>query len=239
MAHGSELQSRTPRVSFYRRVIWALTALSSLALATPLILVLSPVAQAQEATAPQEATVPGGFDLAPLSAEVRAAAEAAREAEARALEAAESARSAAINGERARGNTVSNGNGVAELQRGARYAGGFSNRNFHGFGIYEFGEGATLKYEGAFRDGHMDGDGIYYWRSGGRYAGHRKEGARDGAGVYYFADGRRFEGLWSGDARNGPGVEWSASGRVRRAGVWRDNGYVGETANAAAAGAEG
>jgi hypothetical protein len=229
MTHASALQSRAPRISLFRRAIWALTALSSLALAAPSALVLASPAQAQE-----EAEAVPMPDLAALSPQIREAAGQAREAEAQALEAADTARNAALNGRRARGHTVTNGNGLAEFRGGASYAGNFTNGAIDGFGVYEFGEGSTIKYEGEFSDGQVSGFGVYYWRSGGRYAGHRVEGAREGSGVYFFPDGTRFEGAWSGDARNGPGVEWSADGRLRSAGLWRNDAYVGRIPNSEA-----
>jgi hypothetical protein len=196
--------------------------IKSLALAALSVLFLTAApAFAQDAPAPPVA--PSGYDLSLLHPDVRAAVEQARAGEAQANRAAERARSAARNGEHARGNTVTNGNGFVELPGHDTYAGGVAEGAFDGFGVYTFREGATLKYEGEFDEGAMSGAGIYSWREGARFAGTRDDGGRSGPGVHYLADGRRYEGGWSGDKRNGAGVEWAADGRVRLAGVWTNN----------------
>lgn len=195
--------------------------IKTLAAAALAAFVLAAPAQAQEQTAPP--AVQSGFDIAQLNPQVREAVEAARAAEAEAERAAERARGQARSGERARGQNTTNGAGYYELSGGATYAGGLSNSQFDGFGVYSFAEGSTLKYEGAFEAGQMHGHGIYYWRAGSRFAGQRDEGVRKGFGVHHFADGRRYEGAWENDARHGPGVEWTADGRVAGAGIWTNN----------------
>lgn len=56
-------------------------------------------------------------------------------------------------------------------------------------------------YEGEFREGQFDGEGVYIWEDGDRYIGRFKEGHLSGNGVMIYTNGERVEGLWENDQR--------------------------------------
>jgi hypothetical protein len=55
-------------------------------------------------------------------------------------------------------------------------------------------------YVGNFRHNQIHGQGTFYSSTGGRYVGEYKQGRMDGYGVYTFPDGTtRIVGEWSDD----------------------------------------
>lgn len=185
---------------------------------------------ARNRPAPPPAT-PATYDVAQLNPQVRAAAEAARNAESRANAAAQRGRAAAQQAEQTGNYEPREGYGVSDGSggyAGNRYSGQFRDGTFSGLGVYVWGDNTNnrdraLRYEGEFGAGNINGVGVHQWRDGERYAGTFRNGVRGGGpGVGRLANGRRYEGEWSGDAYNGHGVLWTADGRVAQAGVWRN-----------------
>eukprot|EP00808_Paulinella_micropora_P004536 g43591.t1 len=62
------------------------------------------------------------------------------------------------------------------------------------------------RYEGEFKDGQRNGQGVQTWPFGKRYEGEWKDDKRNGQGVMTLPDGQRYEGEWKDDKRNGQGV---------------------------------
>jgi hypothetical protein len=81
-------------------------------------------------------------------------------------------------------------------------------------------------YSGEYRDGKMNGRGVYTWANGDRYDGQWRDDRRHGSGVYALANGSRYEGEFRDNEANGRGVFTYADGRVRQ-GEWRDGKLVG------------
>jgi len=67
-------------------------------------------------------------------------------------------------------------------------------------------------YDGEWRDGKMDGNGVYLFSDGFTYEGRFKEGQPDGQGVAYYPDGQRYEGQWGGGRYAGRGETFALSG---------------------------
>jgi hypothetical protein len=94
----------------------------------------------------------------------------------------------------------------------------------NGWGVYEWKTGSNNgdKYVGEFKDGYMEGYGVYTWHSGEKYVGAWVKGLQAGYGTQYYADGTKSSGYWldskvpgtkytsaaciGGDCENGYGV---------------------------------
>ena len=61
-------------------------------------------------------------------------------------------------------------------------------------------------YEGSYRAGKRQGQGVYTFRRGGSYAGNYARNAKSGAGRMVNRDGSTYEGSWRVDKRHGEGV---------------------------------
>src|SRR6267143_24691 len=79
------------------------------------------------------------------------------------------------------------------------WSGDCKNGLAQGVGVLQwFKDGkAHSRYEGEYRDGKLNGRGVYTWVSGGRYEGELKDNKPNGRGVFTFADGDRYEGSWT------------------------------------------
>ena len=61
-----------------------------------------------------------------------------------------------------------------------------------------------IVYDGAWKDNVKEGYGVEYFPDvNGRYEGEFKAGKREGDGVYYWESGDRYEGKW-GPSFNSP-----------------------------------
>jgi hypothetical protein len=203
-------------------------------------------AQANAARAAMTTLNRPAFSVDLLPADLKAAAEAARRAQASANARASAARDAAAQAETAPGRASIVGaggdsydaqiSGGAPNGYGARvsgnstnagdlYRGQLSNGQRSGVGVYEFADNpgnsgaGALRYEGEHQSDTARGLGVTYWRNGDRFAG---EARPDGTlrGVLTFANGQRYEGELRDGNRNGFGIVWSADGSVAMAGRW-------------------
>jgi hypothetical protein len=192
------------------------------------------------------------FSVDLLPADLKAAAEAARRAQASANARASVARDAASQAESAPGRAsivgasgdsydaqisggAPNGYGTRvsgnTMNAGDRYRGQLSNGKSSGVGVYEYADNpgnsgaGALRYEGEHRADKTGGLGVTYWRNGDRFAG---EARTDGTsrGVLTFANGQRYEGELRDGNRNGFGVVWSSDGSVVMAGRWANGELV-------------
>ena len=89
---------------------------------------------------------------------------------------------------------------------GDYYIGLWDEQNlFHTFGEYYFkvGENEYDKYIGEFKNGEMDGKGIYIW-SGNKefYYGDWKKDKREGKGLYVWEDGYIYQGNFKDNQKN-------------------------------------
>ncbi len=64
----------------------------------------------------------------------------------------------------------------------------------------------NLLYEGEYKKGLKDGNGVYYYPSGEKYEGKFTNGVKEGKGIFYWKDGSRWEGYFKNDEMNGEGI---------------------------------
>src|SRR6267378_3877460 len=79
------------------------------------------------------------------------------------------------------------------------WSGDCKNGLAQGVGVLQwFKDGkAQSRYEGEYRDGELNGRGVYTLANGNRYEGELKDNKPNGRGVFTFADGDRYEGSWT------------------------------------------
>lgn len=78
------------------------------------------------------------------------------------------------------------------------------------------------KYEGDWKAGLEDGNGVFTWSDGTKYTGELREGAPHGTGNMEYED-KIYKGGWNNGKREGKGMQiywvkvcWNSSGRVVR-----------------------
>ncbi|HEY1154137.1 MAG TPA: hypothetical protein VGE73_09815, partial [Pseudolabrys sp.] len=195
---------------------------------------------------------PAAFSLDQISGDVKAAAEAARRAQASANARAASARDtamAAANAPGARSIVAANGDQYeAQISGGApnglgvkiagnaanagdRYRGEMRDGVSSGLGVYEFGSnpnntGGATRYEGEHVRGGASGYGVTYWRNGDNFAGQETSASGQARGVFTFANGQKYEGELRDGTRNGYGVVWAPDGTLLAAGRWANGDLV-------------
>lgn len=195
---------------------------------------------------------PAAFSLDQISGEVKAAAEAARRAQASANTRAASARDtavAAVNAPGARSIVAANGdqyeaqisggapNGLgvktsgSAANSGDRYRGEMRDGMSSGLGVYEFAAnanntGGAVRYEGEHSRGGASGYGVTYWKNGDSFAGEETSANGQSRGVFTFANGQKYEGDLRDGTRNGFGVVWAPDGTLLAAGRWANGDLV-------------
>lgn len=92
----------------------------------------------------------------------------------------------------------------------------------------------TLRYEGTFEKGLIEGKGTMTSAAGDAYEGQYHAGRRHGYGVYKSADGSRYEGEYQNNARQGRGT-LIGPGDKRTAGIFRDGKLVSPEATSSVA----
>ena len=96
--------------------------------------------------------------------------------------------------------------GKYEWNEGDYYIGLWDAQNlFHTFGEYYFkvGENEYDKYIGEFKNGEMDGIGIYIWSDNKEfYYGGWKKDKREGDGLYVWEDGYIYQGKFKDNQKN-------------------------------------
>ena len=78
-----------------------------------------------------------------------------------------------------------------------KYIGHFKNGKIEGKGIFYFNDGR--KYDGEWKDDKKEGNGIFYWNDGNKYDGEWKDGKKEGKGIFYYNNGNKYEGIWEND----------------------------------------
>nr|MBP7985343.1 phosphatidylinositol-4-phosphate 5-kinase [Bacteroidaceae bacterium] len=75
-------------------------------------------------------------------------------------------------------------------------------------------------FEGEFKNGKIDGDGIAHYSDGWKFKGSFKDGKRNGTAIEEDKDGNRFEGSYINDVRNGKFVEKDRNGNIKAKGEY-------------------
>ena len=113
------------------------------------------------------------------------------------------------------------GQGVrTSVEDATRYQGEFRDGKMNGQGVMFFPD--RKRYEGEFRDDHRTGHGVSTLLDGTRYEGEFTDGWLNGHGIATMADGSRYEGGFSHGKRNGHGIETTPDGQ-RHEGEFRDD----------------
>lgn len=108
--------------------------------------------------------------------------------------------------------------------------GSYAGPCVNGFAEGKGAASGTAKYEGGFKAGKKNGEGVKEWPNGDRYEGQFVDDRREGHGVYTWGRGpwagERYDGSYAADRRNGYGEYRYASGDVYR-GAWKDDVATG------------
>ncbi len=104
---------------------------------------------------------------------------------------------------------------------GDRYEGFWKNGLYEGEGMYYFGNG--MKHYGFFKDGEINGLGVRYYLEKGLYFGEWRNGRNNGKGIYIWPNGEKFLGSFKEDEIQGLGILTWLSGR-KIEGIWSDKG---------------
>ena len=75
-------------------------------------------------------------------------------------------------------------------------------------------------FEGDFKDGNIDGEGVAHYADGSKFKGTFKNGKRNGAAIEEDKDGNRFEGNYVDDRRDGRFVERDRNGNITAHGTY-------------------
>ncbi|KAJ8598900.1 hypothetical protein CTAYLR_010749 [Chrysophaeum taylorii] len=116
--------------------------------------------------------------------------------------------------------------GVAESEGNDRfhaYDGAWRDGMMEGGGIYRFSDGT---YEGHFKEGVPDGEGAASYPGGGRYVGTWQRGRYQGSGTMRYASGSVYAGSWKEGRRHGRGV-LTTSGGLRYRGEFQNGRFHG------------
>ena len=121
--------------------------------------------------------------------------------------------------------------GVDNADKVANWSGPCVGGIANGRGVlqwFTFGfDEVALRYEGIFRNGRLNGWGVYTETGGDRYEGNWLNGKKHGRGVIIQADGTRAEGNFSNNELNGRGVVIFYSG-ARYEGYFRNGKFHGQ-----------
>ena len=128
-------------------------------------------------------------------------------------------------------NGFAQGEGVEQWiengQSGNRLEGQFRDGRLNGHGVFTVANGA--RFEGEFRDGKLNGHAVGTYADGSRDEGEWQDGKKYGHGLMTYANGTRYEGEWQDGKKYGHGVETFANGN-RYEGEWqvsKPNGFGG------------
>jgi hypothetical protein len=116
---------------------------------------------------------------------------------------------------------------VMQPSRSFSWSGGCANGLVSGQGILQWYDNATPsdRYEGAYRDGKMNGHGVFLALDGERYEGEFKDDARTGHGVYITRRGERYEGGFERAVLQGPGTAVFTNGERYEGGFWNNRAH--------------
>lgn len=118
-------------------------------------------------------------------------------------------------------NNIATGNGTVQWylngKPSLRHEGNFREGKLNGKGVIT--DVNENRIEGDFVNGKRTGKGIIKWHNGDRYEGDFVDGKLAGKGVFIAISGDRYEGSWVDSRQEGYGELKLKSGRVDR-GIW-------------------
>ena len=90
-------------------------------------------------------------------------------------------------------------------EEGTYYVGYWDNgRQYKRGKVYD--KNNNLIYDGEYKNGVKEGNGIYYYPSGEKYEGEFVNGVKEGKGVFYWKNGNKWEGYFRNNQMNGEGI---------------------------------
>ncbi|ESL10437.1 hypothetical protein TRSC58_01830 [Trypanosoma rangeli SC58] len=117
-----------------------------------------------------------------------------------------------------------------QFPSGATYTGQYHGTKKHGVGHWVHPEGDS--YEGQFEQNRHSGWGVYViGRSGKKYVGHWRDGKMNGMGVYFFnsAETEYFVGAYKNDVKHGCGLYHFAERGNNKLQLWENGSLRKET----------
>ncbi|MDR2777349.1 MAG: hypothetical protein LBB24_01095, partial [Rickettsiales bacterium] len=120
-------------------------------------------------------------------------------------------------------------NGKGELlseERRKIYEGNFKHGTFDGEGIEYCSDGSI--YEGNFRNDKKHGQGTYKYSDGNMYKGNWENGKQHGQGTLHYSSGNVYEGNWESGKQHGHGTLHYSSGNVYE-GNWENHKRHGQS----------
>lgn len=112
-----------------------------------------------------------------------------------------------------------NGTGKFKYTNNASYEGTFKEGKPEGEGILLYSNGN--RYDGAWKNGKKAGEGALSFSNGAQYIGQFSNNFMDGFGTYTFKDGSTYTGFFEADRPNGKGTLVREDGS-KIAGLWKD-----------------
>jgi hypothetical protein len=77
---------------------------------------------------------------------------------------------------------------------------------------YQVKSGKDFRFEGYMKDGMMQGQGTYFYKSGDKYQGQWEKNKMHGQGAYIFVDGEKYVGQWKNGKMSGQGTYFYKNG---------------------------
>ena len=101
---------------------------------------------------------------------------------------------------------IRNGRGALIFGDGGAYFVGYwdNGRQYKRGKVFD--KDNNLIYDGEYKKGLKDGNGVYYYPNGEKYEGKFCNGIREGKGTFFWKDGSRWEGYFKNDEMNGEGI---------------------------------
>jgi hypothetical protein len=98
----------------------------------------------------------------------------------------------------------------------------------NGYGIFVWGKKSDNlgdRYEGAWENGTMHGEGRYFYANGSVYQGEFVDGKMEGFGSFTWPDGQKYEGQWKANKQHGNGTHVFLDGSSMK-GIWENGNFV-------------
>lgn len=104
---------------------------------------------------------------------------------------------------------------------GSKYVGSFKDGKLQGYGIYTYSPSGDV-YEGEWKADLKHGHGSYHYANGDKYIGEWYMGKKHGKGRFLFTTGDEYSGAWKEDKMDGYGVFKLALNGNRYEGYWKE-----------------